>query len=88
LITPVVPSHSLKDLINMPITEWKSQISNGFEEPVFKTYNELKEIKDKLYLLGAVYTSMSGSGSAIYGLFNKKVDLKEFPDEVCWIKQL
>ena len=88
MVTPVIPAYSLKDTVNIPVTEWKSQISNDFEEPVFKMYNELKEIKDKLYALGAVYASMSGSGSAIYGIFNKKVDLMEFPNEICWMKQL
>jgi 4-diphosphocytidyl-2-C-methyl-D-erythritol kinase len=88
MVTPVIPAYLLKDSITIPITQWKSQISNDFEAPVFKIYKELKEIKDKLYSLGAVYASMSGSGSAIFGLFNKKIDLKEFPDEVCWMKQL
>jgi 4-diphosphocytidyl-2-C-methyl-D-erythritol kinase len=88
MVTPANPANSLKDAINIPVTEWKSQISNDFEEPVFKTYKELKEIRDKLYGLGAVYASMTGSGSAMYGLFNKMVDLSEFPDEVCWMKQL
>jgi 4-diphosphocytidyl-2-C-methyl-D-erythritol kinase len=88
MVTPVIPAYSLKDTVNIPVTGWKSQISNDFEAPVFKIYKELKEIKDKLYSLGAVYASMSGSGSAIYGILNKKVDLKEFPNEVCWMKQL
>jgi 4-diphosphocytidyl-2-C-methyl-D-erythritol kinase len=88
MISPVIPAYSLKDAINLPVSEWKSQISNDFEGPVFKKYAELKEIKGKLYKSGAVYASMSGSGSAIYGLFNERIDLKQFPDVVCWMKQL
>jgi len=50
---------------------WKEELKNDFEEPVFKKYPEIKNIKDKLYNAGAVYSSMSGSGSAVYGIFEK-----------------
>ena len=64
--------NSLIDLIKKPITEWKNYIYNDFETTVFKKYPVLNQIKKELYNQGAVYASMSGSGSSIYGIFKKK----------------
>ncbi len=68
-ITPKKPHQSVKDLINQPIDSWKDYIFNDFENTIFKKYPLLAEIKDSMYDMGAVYASMSGSGSAIYGIF-------------------
>ena len=64
-----LPEESLLDLINQPIENWKERIENDFETSVFKQYPALKRIKEKLYADGAIYASMSGSGSAFYGIF-------------------
>jgi 4-diphosphocytidyl-2-C-methyl-D-erythritol kinase len=61
---------SLKKIIAQPVSEWKGSLVNQFEESVFKKHPELKEIKDKLYRSGAVYASMTGTGSSIYGIFH------------------
>lgn len=63
------PELSIKDAIKKPIKEWKDCLINDFETVVFKEYPEIKKIKTELYESGAVYSSMSGSGSAVYGLF-------------------
>ena len=63
---------SLKDIIKQPIFTWKDHLKNDFEEPVFKLYPAIKEIKESLYKMGAVYASMSGSGSTVYGIFEKQ----------------
>ncbi len=68
-IRPHRPSRSLKEIVKLPIGEWKKWMVNDFEEGLFPHYPLLKEIKDEMYHQGAVYASMSGSGSAIYGLF-------------------
>jgi 4-diphosphocytidyl-2-C-methyl-D-erythritol kinase len=68
-ITPVQPAHSLKEIIQLPITNWKALIKNDFEEGVFQQHPALAAIKEKLYANGAVYSAMSGSGSTIYGFF-------------------
>ncbi|MFN4084095.1 MAG: 4-(cytidine 5'-diphospho)-2-C-methyl-D-erythritol kinase [Bacteroidia bacterium] len=71
----------LKDLVKKPIKEWKNFLFNDFENYVFKKFPMVEEIKNKLYKNGALYASMSGSGSAVYGIFNEIVDLKnEFKD--------
>ena len=75
-IKPKMPDISLKELIKLPVSEWKDRIVNDFEENLFQKYPLLSEIKQNLYNQGAVYASMSGSGSAIYGLFTDKPDLK------------
>ncbi len=68
---------SLKELIKLPINDWKNVIQNDFEESVFKIYPELASIKNKLYDMGAEYAAMSGSGSTILGLFKVLPDLSE-----------
>ena len=64
---------SLKDVIKQPIFTWQNQLKNDFEEPVFKLYPAIKEIKESLYKIGALYASMSGSGSTVYGIFKKEL---------------
>lgn len=74
-----------EDILRLPVNEWGKFIKNDFEESVFRNNPELKKIKQKMYDTGAVYTSMSGSGSAVYGLFEKTVNSKkEFPDCFVW----
>lgn len=69
-VTPHRPQTPLTELICRPMEKWKDCIVNDFEESVFQAHPELAAIKDKLYELGAIYASMSGSGSTIYGLFS------------------
>jgi 4-diphosphocytidyl-2-C-methyl-D-erythritol kinase len=61
----------IKEVIQQPISTWKTELVNDFEKPVFEKFPEIKNIKDKLYDAGANYASMSGSGSAVYGIFKK-----------------
>ncbi len=84
--TPSAPGYSLKDVIKTPIENWKKKIKNDFEAKAFRKYPDLLEIKKDLYAKGALYASMSGSGSTIYGIFNKKENWKgEFRGcEVHW----
>jgi len=69
LVVPEKPETSLDDLIQQPISEWKSIIKNDFEKSVFAKHSEIEYIKNNLYGMGAVYASMSGSGSSVYGIF-------------------
>ena len=69
-ITPGENSTELQSLIMHQITTWKHSISNDFEKPVFAKYPEIAEIKNNLYDAGAIYASMSGSGSTVYGIFS------------------
>jgi 4-diphosphocytidyl-2-C-methyl-D-erythritol kinase len=71
MLTPKPASFNLSELSKLPVSEWKNSISNDFEEPIFKEHPILADIKQQLYTQGAVYASMSGSGSTIYGIFEK-----------------
>ena len=68
-ITPAVPAKSIKDIIQQPLETWKNEMKNDFEIPVFRAHKEIAAIKQALYDNGAVYASMSGSGSTVYGIF-------------------
>lgn len=68
-ITPRKPELCCKDVVKMPIEEWKGKMTNDFEEPVFMMHPELGAIKERLYGMGAVFALMSGSGSTVFGLF-------------------
>lgn len=74
-IIPKHPEMSIRQLIMQPIKEWKTNIKNDFEKSAFSLHAELGEIKQSLYREGAVYVSMSGSGSAIFGIFPEEIDL-------------
>lgn len=71
-ITPKKPAKSCRDIVRQPIETWKEELINDFEGPIFKMHPELEAIKQKLYDQGAVYASMSGSGSALYGIFKEE----------------
>lgn len=68
-IRPRHPERNLRDLICQPVESWKDYMINDFEESVFPQFPAIGDIKTELYRLGAVYASMSGSGSSVYGLF-------------------
>lgn len=69
-ITPKAPKINLRDLVKRPIEEWKNLIVNDFEQSMFTLHPEIRAIKDNLYNSGAIYASMTGSGSAFYGIYN------------------
>jgi 4-diphosphocytidyl-2-C-methyl-D-erythritol kinase len=70
-ITPKPAPFALKNLSDLPIEKWKDFVFNDFEKPIFEDYPILAEIKDQLYSDGALYAAMSGSGSALYGIFER-----------------
>jgi len=68
-VTPGAPRHDLRQALSQPVETWRDTISNDFEDALTPTYPILGEIKRQLYAAGAAYASLSGSGSAVYGLF-------------------
>ena len=79
MVTPKQPQVRLTEILEQPIQNWKELVVNDFEISVFNKYPEIAAIKDRLYDLGAIFASMSGSGSAVFGLFEKPL---EFVDEI------
>jgi len=87
-ISPALSSTPIKEIIQQPIEIWKKELKNDFEEVVFFQHPEIKNIKDELYKAGAIYASMSGSGSTVYGIFKKENEVNlSFPDNY-FIKEL
>lgn len=70
-ICPKMPAVALGKVLSMPVQEWKSLLVNDFEQTVFARHPELAAIKQSLYDSGAIYASMSGSGSALFALYEK-----------------
>ena len=66
------PEKSCRDIVRQPIDTWRAELVNDFESPVFAQHPELEQIKEKLYGMGAVYAAMSGSGSALFGIFRQE----------------
>jgi 4-diphosphocytidyl-2-C-methyl-D-erythritol kinase len=69
LITPKVPDTNMEDIICEPVSSWKEKLINDFEQPIFNSFPELANIKETLYQKGAVYASMTGTGSTVFGIF-------------------
>jgi 4-diphosphocytidyl-2-C-methyl-D-erythritol kinase len=80
---------SIKKIIQQPITTWKENLQNDFEKVVFEKHPSIKSIKETLYQQGAVYAAMSGSGSTVFGIFEKDnkatfiADGNYFVKEIC-----
>lgn len=86
-ITPMHPNQSLKEIVRMPVETWRATMKNDFEESVFQKYPEIAAIKDKLYDMGAIYASMSGSGSSVFGIFREQVEHIEEVFNGCFCRQ-
>jgi 4-diphosphocytidyl-2-C-methyl-D-erythritol kinase len=79
----------LTEIVSKPLEQWTGLLKNDFEETVFEAHPELEEIKNNLYHLGADYASMTGSGSAVFGIFNKQPVLKNInPKYYLWSGKL
>lgn len=77
-LTPQRKVSSIKEIILQPIEKWKDALQNDFEAPIFNSHPEIKNIKEELYKMGAAYAGMSGSGSTVFGIFNKEISLIPF----------
>ena len=75
-IKPHMPAKNCLDIVRQPIDTWRHELVNDFEESVFALHPEIGAVKQRLYDLGAVYAAMSGSGSALFGIFKKEPALE------------
>jgi len=71
-VVPQTPSKDIREILKQPIDSWKGNLKNDFENSVFLQYPKIKEVKEALYEAGAIYASMSGSGSTLFGIFKGK----------------
>ncbi len=75
-IIPAVPEKKIHEVARQPIETWKNDMVNDFEKVVFQNHPEIKIIKEKLYQYNAIYASMSGTGSTVFGIFNINDQIK------------
>jgi 4-diphosphocytidyl-2-C-methyl-D-erythritol kinase len=75
-VVPRSHSRSMKEILSLPVDNWKDMLHNDFEDSLFPRYPALSNIKQVLYNHGAIYASMTGSGSALYGFFEGDNGLK------------
>lgn len=87
-VVPSVPDYSLENKLSMNPNDWKDFIFNDFEKSIFKSFPKLELIKSSLYHKGAIYASMSGSGSTVYGLFKSIPPKVRFEDCLVYSSQL
>jgi 4-diphosphocytidyl-2-C-methyl-D-erythritol kinase len=87
-ITPAKPKTTVEDIVmKHPVEEWKNLLVNDFENSIFQKYPRIAEIKQLLYTNGAIYAGMSGSGSAVYGLFREIPEIALDKNEIIWKQQ-
>lgn len=89
-IHPHYPQVCPKDAVMQPVETWHETLVNDFEESVFALHPEIGAIKEQLYKMGATYAAMSGSGSALFGLFKERPDTlsRQFPDMFTFCSRL
>ncbi len=76
------------EIIKQPIATWKTDLINDFEASIFNLYPIVEKTKNDLYELGALYACMSGSGSAVFGLFETEPDIKYLSQFPHWIGKM
>lgn len=74
-VKPAIPKQSLQSLIQRPVNEWLGAVKNDFEPHIFVSHPRIAALKQQMLDSGAVYAAMSGSGSAVFGLFDKEPNI-------------
>jgi len=86
-LIPKIPKHPLKQIITtQPLANWKNTLSNDFEVSIFKKYPKINLLKEHMYASGAIYSSLSGSGSSVFGIF-KEQPVISFPKDYSFYLQ-
>ena len=88
-IEPKQSEITIQEVLKLPIQEWREKLTNDFEMSIFKKHPLIREVKERMYSLGARYSAMSGSGASVFGFFDKPIDLrKEFAQMDYWSGEL
>ena len=82
-VIPYTPEISIKEILKMPVSQWKELLVNDFEEEIQLNHPKISEVKQELYSVGALYASMTGSGSTVFGIFENLPE--KFSPENCVI---
>ena len=81
-VKPQTPLYNLNQSVELPVKEWKNIVKNDFEQFLFPDFPQLAQIKESLYNNGAIYASMTGSGSALFGIFDQEPNLDPELDKI------
>lgn len=76
-VTPTPSDFDLRSITELPIEEWRYYVKNDFEDSIFPLHPEWEKIKGELYAGGALYSSLTGSGAAFYGIFASRTDAEK-----------
>ena len=87
-VKPAVPTVSLEQSLQLPVEQWQGRVKNDFEPHIFEAHPTIASLKQMLLSSGAVYASMSGSGSALFGLFKKRPEIDVDSNIFIHIEQL
>lgn len=91
-VKPKYPTRHISSILSSPITEWKGCLKNDFEESIFPKAPQIAAVKDEMIRHAAIYSSMTGSGAAVYGFFNSKTQAEACQKALCdcqtWIGKL
>ena len=87
-VKPAEPVQPLSESLQLPIEQWQGVVKNDFEPHIFESHPAIAALKQQLLSAGAVYASMSGSGSALFGLFQKRPDINIESKPFIHIEQL
>lgn len=79
-IKPVIPKKPMEEILNKPVKQWQGHLKNDFEEIVMDMHPEVRHIKEKMLQHGALYASMTGTGSTVYGIFSSPAERIHFPE--------
>lgn len=80
-VIPNPDTKYLPDIMKMPVQTWKGLVKNDFEESVFSKHPKISQLKDDLYRSGALFASLTGSGSSVYGIFATDIRLPQLEAE-------
>lgn len=87
-VKPAVPAVRLSEALKRPVGEWRDVVKNDFEPHIFAAHPEIANLKQQMYEAGAIYASMSGSGSAVFGIFEEQPQLSISTNNYLKITQL
>ncbi|OHX68252.1 4-(cytidine 5'-diphospho)-2-C-methyl-D-erythritol kinase [Flammeovirga pacifica] len=87
-VVPQALTYALKERLLSDISSWKGVVNNDFENSLLDRYPIIKKIKNQLYEQGALYASMTGSGSTIFGIFDEEIDLSNYTEFMVWSGKL
>lgn len=80
-IKPQKPAFEIQEVIKSDIGSWRNKLVNDFEKGISEKYPVIEQLKNDLYKAGALYAAMSGSGSTVFGIFEKEIETKNiFPE--------